>query len=171
MEDSNTHSNKSTILNISLHQYVFDFLQESNKRLFRPLEPVYLYYCAQLFEKYLHSDQYFKTEQLGLALLESSNINHGLKNDKIQEVAEKSFLTCAYFGDSKKAQIVGINYYAQLCRQSFFLLNDLRPVYLENKNFFLNYACKTTLLFSILNDLKQDRQIQTFWDLFQSHQA
>ena len=182
MEDSKATSRKSVyqpIVNITLHQYVFDFLSESNKKLYRPLGDIYLYYCAQLFEKYLHSDLFFNSSELGTQFLEiittSTENQYGNSNNfdsttctasKLQTVAEKAFLNCAMFAKSKKIQFIGINYYSQLSKHSFLKLNNFRPAYMENKNFFLNYASHTSLLISLLSSINQQQENQSFWDLF-----
>jgi hypothetical protein len=166
-------NNTKTIEQISLHQFIFDHLTLSNNKLYRPIQDIYLYYCAQLFEKYMKSENFFSISAVGQIYLEVLADREKLTQErtyapKLQNIADTSFLICAFFSESKKAKMVGINYYSQISTTSYQQLNHIRPSYLELPNFFSNFSFQFPLLISLLRSIKNENETKQFWQLFGS---
>ena len=164
---------------ISLHQFIFDHISQSNKKLYRPVHDIYLFYCAQLFEKYMTTEKFFSITSLGQTYLElQSAATTGTENSsteittslptKLQSLADTAFLTCAIFSESKKTKILGLNYYSQICKNSYFQLNRLRPSYLDQPNFFWQFANHYPLVLTLLHDIKMENDKNQIWQLLSS---
>ncbi|MDH4466904.1 MAG: hypothetical protein QE271_02495 [Bacteriovoracaceae bacterium] len=167
---------------ITLHQYIFDHISLANKKLYRPIHDIYLFYCAQLFEKYMTSEKFFSITSLGQLYLELqtppavSDEKQVFESStslpvKLQSLADTAFLTCAIFSESKKTKLLGLNYYSQICKNSYFQLNRLRPSYLDQPNFFFQYANHSPLVLTLLNDIKIDSDSNQIWQLFKSQMS